>query len=239
MRLDEKSKRPGVQPDRSKQANQARGVYVDAEKVKIPLKIDDGIVVRSLTNSTHTARSRIIGAMHGEFILITEPTVPISKRYSAVIDENILCSYFNDGFLYNFSSRYLSKLMENIVCIEYPKEVEIRKIRKYRRVRVNIETKIVVRDNPGLLIADMTDISPGGCCLVLNQPTLVPVGTIVFMTFNLPNEAFVNEMQATAVRVNRIRNSEAAEVGFTFAGPSSEISKVVNFCDFCMFFEVG
>ena len=54
---------------------------------KIPFRIDDGIIARSLTNPAHIARSRIIGATQGEFILITEPTVKINDRVSAVLDQ--------------------------------------------------------------------------------------------------------------------------------------------------------
>ena len=47
---------------------------------KIPFKIDEGIVVRSLTNTAHIAKSRIIGARAGDYVLITEPTVRINER---------------------------------------------------------------------------------------------------------------------------------------------------------------
>ena len=42
--------------------------------IRIPFRIDDAIMVRSLTNAAHMAQTRIIGAMHGKYILIIEPT---------------------------------------------------------------------------------------------------------------------------------------------------------------------
>ena len=214
------------------------GIEADSQGVRIPLKIDDSIIVRSLHRLTRMAKSRIIGAMHGEYILITEPSVPISERYWAVLDESFLCSYFNEGLLYNFTSRYRRELMENLVCIEYPKEVEVRKIRKHRRIRVNIETKLVAEGNALPLLADMTDISPGGCRLVVDQPIQAQTGTLVTLTFSLPNEALVNEIQAAVVRTEGINGCKALEIGCAFSGPSSESSKIINFCDFCTFFEV-
>ena len=36
----------------------------------------------------------------------------------------------------------------------------------------------------------------------------------------------------------RTQNGKATEVGLTFAGPESELSKIANFCEFCMFFDL-
>jgi hypothetical protein len=130
------------------------------------------------------------------------------------------------------------ELMENIICIEYPKEVDVRKIRKHRRIGVNIETKLVAEGNAFPLFADMTDISPGGCRLVVSQPIQVHTGAPLSLTFSLPNEALVDEIQAAVVRTNRIKGSKALEIGCAFSGPSSESSKIIYFCDFCMFFEM-
>lgn len=206
--------------------------------IKIPLKIDDAIVVRSLANMAHVARSRVIGVLRDKYILITEPAVNINERISAVIDEDILCSYFSDGCLYNFHSKYQKHLIDEIVCIEYPKEVEVRQVRKHRRIRVNIETECAVFGTTDLFIGEMADISLGGCRLVFNQRVPVAKGTDVSMTFYLPNEAFVSQLRAQVARIDRMKNSKTIEVGVTFTGPQSEIEKISNFCDFCMFFDM-
>ncbi|MGA2404894.1 MAG: PilZ domain-containing protein [Syntrophobacteraceae bacterium] len=206
--------------------------------IKIPLRIDDGIIARSLTNPAHIARSRIIGAMYGEFILITEPTVKINDRVSAVLDEGFLCSYFSDGRLYIFNSRYRRRLIDDIICIEYPREVEVRQMRRHRRIRVNIETKVVVADTADSSFADMVDISHGGCRLVLNERVPMRNGTALFLTFSLPNEALISELRAVVVRMAHTENDKATEVGLSFAGPESELSKIANFCEFCMFFDL-
>ena len=78
--------------------------------IRIPLKIGEGIVLRSLTNLAHVAKARIIGAKVGEYILITEPTVRINERVAAVLNEGFSCSYFSDGNLYIFQSQCLKYL---------------------------------------------------------------------------------------------------------------------------------
>lgn len=106
-------------------------------------------------------------------------------------------------------------------------------IREHTRINVNIKTEFVVQGIADLLIGNMTNISCGGCRVALNQPSRVPVGTIASMTFNLPYEGFVNEMQATVIRVDGIKGSPVTTLGCAFTGPSSETSKVANFFEVC------
>jgi c-di-GMP-binding flagellar brake protein YcgR len=191
-------------------------------------------MVRSLTYSAQMARTRIIGAMHGKYILIIEPSAKINDRISVTFDGDFLCSYFNNGFMHIFHSRYLKHLTEDVVCIDYPTKVEVHQIRKYRRIRVNIETECTVCGTV-VFPAKMADISQGGCRLILNQRTGIKKETNISMTFNLPNVAFVSGLQTVVARISRIQNSRATEVGVSFTGPDSEISKISNFCEYCMY----
>ena len=198
--------------------------------------LDDAIMVCSLANTMRMARTRIIGALHGKYILITEPSVKINDRISAILDGDFLCSYFNSGFMHIFHSRYLRHLTEDVVCIDYPAKVEVRQIRKYRRIRVNIETECTVCGAADEFYAKMADISQGGCRLILNQCAGIATGTNLSLTFNLPDEAVVSGLQAVVAKVSRIENSQATEAGVSFTGPDSEISKISNFCEFCTYF---
>jgi len=207
--------------------------------IRIPLKIDEGIVVHSITNTSHIAKARIIGAKAGDYVLITEPTVRINERVAAVLDKDFLCSYFCDGNLYIFHSRCRRYLTDDVMCIEYPREVEVRQIRKDRRIRVNIETKLVVSDTGESFLADLTDISRGGCRVNINQRRLPMMkGTNLSLTFSLPNEAFISALKAVVVRIARIKDNVATEIGMKFTSPESELSKIENFCEFCMFFDL-
>jgi len=206
--------------------------------VRIPFRIDDAIMVRSLTNAAHMARTRIIGVMHGKYIMIIEPTVKINDRISAVLDEDFLCSYFNDGAMHIFNSRYLKHMADDVVSIAYPMKVDVRQIRKYRRIRVNIETKCTVGGTVDVFTAEMADISQGGCRLILNESARIVKGTNLSLTFNLPNEAFVSGLQTKVAGINGTEDSKATELGVAFSGPESELSKLSNFCEYCMYFDL-
>ena len=206
--------------------------------IRIPLKIDEGIVVHSITNTSHIAKARIIGAKAGDYVLITEPTVRINERVAAVLDKDFLCSYFCDGNLYIFHSRCRRYLTDDVMCIEYPREVEVRQIRKHRRIRVNIETQCTLDGTVDVFLAEMADISQGGCRLVLNERVRFVKGINLSLTFNLPNEAFVSGLQTVVARITRIQNGQATELGVSFIGPESETAKIANFCEFCMYFDL-
>jgi c-di-GMP-binding flagellar brake protein YcgR len=210
----------------------------EAEELRIPFRIDDGIVVRAIAGSARVFSSRIVGAMSGQFILITEPSAKISDTVSAVLDGNFLCSYFCEGYLYTFHSRYRNRLMNDIVCIEYPKDAEVRQIRKDRRIKVNIETKVFVCDSGESFLADMTDISRGGCRLVFHHRAAMVKGTDVLLTFSLPNEAVIKKLPASLVRIQNSKDNRTTDAGLSFIGQGGEVSKVADFCEFCTYFEV-
>jgi c-di-GMP-binding flagellar brake protein YcgR len=216
-----------------------RNHAVDAGEVtKIPFKIDDEIMVRSLAIAAHRTKSRIVGAIHGDFILIQEPMVVINHRFLAIFDDVFECSYFADGYRYNFLSRYRSHVLSDIVCIEYPEEVDVNQIRKHRRIKVNIETKYAALGTPKWFSADMVDISKGGCRLVMKPKEAMAKGMRALLVFKLPNEDEINDLSAVVVRSRPVRGSEATEVGLSFTGPPHELAKISSFCEFCMFFDV-
>jgi c-di-GMP-binding flagellar brake protein YcgR len=210
----------------------------DPGPARVPFRIDDAMMVRSLTNASHMARTRIIGAMHGKYVLIIEPTMKINDRISAVLDEDFLCSYFNEGAMHIFNSRYLRHLEVDVVSIAYPTKVEVRQIRRHRRIRVNIETKCTVSGTVDVFSTEMADISKGGCRLILNERAPITKGSNLSLAFNLPNTAFVSGLQTVVARIGRIPNSRTTEIGVSFTGPESEISKIMNFCEFCMYFDL-
>jgi c-di-GMP-binding flagellar brake protein YcgR len=208
------------------------------EVTRIPFKIDDEIMVRSLDTISHRTKTRIIGAVHGDSILIQEPVVAINDRFFAIFDHAFECSYFTQGYRYNFLSRYRSHVLRDIVCIEYPKKVQVQQIRKHRRIMVNIEIKLAALSSPKWFSADMADISEGGCRLILKSKATMTKGMKVLLVFRLPNEDVVEELRAVVLRSISIPGSEATEVGLSFTGPGSELVKISNFCQFCMFFDV-
>jgi len=210
----------------------------DGVAIIVPFRIDDGLVVQSADNKTLIAKSRIIGALRGEFIMITEPTVQISDRISTVIHENIKCFYLNKSGLYSFRSTYRRELINNVICIEYPKKVDVRERRRDRRIKVNVEASFFLSDYEDLFYGVMTDISTGGCRLTLKPQTSISDGAKAVVTFRLPDKVLVSNLEAKVVKISHIMKNKATAFGLSFTGPPDELTKVANFCEFCMIFEL-
>lgn len=222
---------------RDEQSGAGIGREAVSEGRELCLSIGSEMIVRSIANSMHKTKSRIIGAVHGKFILIEEPVVVVNERMSIPIEGGVLCSYFESGDLYTFRSRVLKNLDEDMVSIQYPGEVEIRQIRRHKRIRVNIETEVTI---PGLvsMIGDMGDISIGGCCVTLNSIAPLVRGKSLTLTFCLPNDQTVNGLKCSVASVKHIRSEQKTIIGLSFTSPAREIAKVTSFCEFCMFFEL-
>ncbi len=205
---------------------------------RLPLEIDDEIIVRSLSNMAHRAKSRIIGAVHGEFVLIREPVVMINERISTTIEDSFICHYFKEGSLYNFQSRITKYFDGNIVSIQYPGEIELKQVRRHRRIRVNIETEFSLVGISDSFFGDMIDISQGGCRLVLHALVPMTRGTRANLSFSLPNEEAVERIRCSVMSLKYMKSCEITEIGVSFSGPVGELQKITRFCDFCMFFDV-
>ncbi len=204
----------------------------EPERIRIPLKIDDAMVVRSPSAPARIASCKVVGAVHERFILITEPAIKLSDRVAAVLDENLLCSCLCDDYLYIFYSRYRNRVMDDIVCIEYPREVEIRRIREHTRIKVDIETRVSIGNNDPVA-AKMIDISRGGCRLTFGQRVRMAKGNNLALTFELPNDVPVEKLEAIITKVKQV--DRTTETGLSFRGQGKEMSKIADFCEFCRF----
>lgn len=204
----------------------------EPERITIPLKIDDAMVVRSPGAPARIASCKVVGAIHGRYLLITEPTVKISDRVSAVLDEALLCSCMCGDYLYIFYSRYRNRLMDNIVCIEYPREVEVRRIREHTRIEVNIETSVLL-GNGEPVSAKMIDISRGGCRLTFDRRLRMTKGNRLSLTFELPNMITVDRVEAVIAKIKQVNRT--TETGLSFDADNGELSKIADFCEFFLF----
>jgi c-di-GMP-binding flagellar brake protein YcgR len=211
---------------------------VVAKRPILPLEIDSDLIIRSLVNIAHKISTRVIGAVHGEYILIKEPVLPINERLSAVFEGEFTCSYFNSGYLYTFQSKHRHTLVDDLISIEYPYVAEIRQIRKHRRIKVNIETELTSPEMMSPLNGDMVDISAGGCCLLFPSSVRLTKGKDVYLQFHLPNDQKVKGLKSRIMSLKCPKGSDILEVGLSFFGPPPEVDKVSDFCDFCMFFEL-
>ncbi len=152
--------------------NGCEGLEQDALHVRrIPFQLGVPLVVRSLSNLAHKAETKVVGVLENDFILVKEPVFDINERLSAAVGGALLCSYFHDGALYQFRTAFRNISLKNVVCMDYPDFFEGRQLRRYPRIKVNLE--VAVKMDSQTLNADIRDISEGGCCLEL--PSLIPV----------------------------------------------------------------
>ncbi len=207
---------------------------------KLPLVIGQEMVIKSLldSKSPHRAKSSLIGAKHGEFIIVDEPIIRISDHIVSIVEGPVHCWFLKDGTKYSFESTILKKLDDGLTFLEYPKYFNVEHLRKHERVKVNLETRFTIEDRKEFHKGSILDISQGGCMLKTDGVVIIPEQSRLTLSFVLPNDRVVNNIEGVARHVTYNRMKQATEVGIQFTGPKSEVTKIAEFCYMCQFFKV-
>jgi c-di-GMP-binding flagellar brake protein YcgR len=216
---------------------------------KLPIVIESEIFIRSVEQKNLHARSKILGARHGDFILIEDPICQINERLSAPLEGNVICSFFFEGDIYRFPSRKQRELGGGLTLLEYPTKFQVENVRKFHRIQVNIETHfcientltdapLVQKRRDEVAKANLVDISEGGCYLIV--PSLMHVIQNMFckLDFILPDDQQVVGLQARVRNVQIMKLRKTTEIGLQFIGPPGELAKIASFCQYCLFFKV-
>ena len=208
------------------------------EQETIPFQLGGRIKLRTVGDNGLTTQTTVVGILDQIAILVEDPVFDNDDRISGRVGGEIYCVYFHEGYLYKFRSRFGQVLINDIVCMDYPKFFEAKQLRKHPRIRVNLETESVIGDERRLINGDIKDISKGGCCLEL--PGLFPLtaGTPVGLTFQLPNEELIQDLECTVMNMCSSESGKKTFVGLGFIGPKPEIAKINRFCEMCMYFRV-
>jgi c-di-GMP-binding flagellar brake protein YcgR len=203
---------------------------------KVPFQLDSEILLRSPSHPSHKAKSKIIGVLEKEFIMIENPVFAISENITAIVEGDFLVAYLHDGYLFTFKSRFNKKLIRNIICIDYPATFEVEQLRKEQRVRVNLEAALIISDLN--LSGHVKDISETGCSFELPKIISLFKGLGLIATFTLPNDVLIKDLQCmiSIVKYNQIHRK--TEIGVTFSSPANEIAKIRELVHFCMRFKV-
>ena len=203
---------------------------------KIPFQLGSEILIRSSSQPSHKAKSKIIGVLEKEFIMIENPVFAISDNITAIVENDILIAYLNEGYLFTFKSRFNKKLIRNIICIDYPQNFEVEQLRKEHRVKVNLEAILSISDID--LSGHVKDISETGCSFEVPKIISLFKGLGLIATFTLPNDVLIKDLRCmiSIVKYNQIHRK--TEIGVTFSGPAEEISKIRELVNFCMRFKV-
>jgi c-di-GMP-binding flagellar brake protein YcgR len=204
---------------------------------KLPLEIGSVIFVQSMENKAVKAKSTVIGARHGDFVIIEDPVVHFSDRLFSKLTGDIQCQYLYEGDLYEFTSkvRYYGK--EAYAVIDYPAQFRQTQLRKHHRIRVNIETKIKVQKERDMITGVMTDISSGGCQLTIPSMLLLAKGTECSLSFVLPDNTHIESVSGVIRSIKLDKRSNSSEIGLQFIQDQEQLDKIISFCRFCMFFE--
>jgi hypothetical protein len=203
---------------------------------RIPFQLGTEILLRSSSRPSHKTKSRIIGVLEKEFIMIEDPVFAISDNITAIVEDDFLVAYLYDGYLFTFRSRFNKKLIRNIVCIDYPEKFEVEQLRTESRVRVNLEAVLYMNE---LKISGLVkDISETGCSFELSKIISLFKGIGFIATFTLPNDQLIRDLQCmiTAVKYNQIHRK--TEIGVRYSGPAEEVTKIRELVHFCMRFKV-
>ncbi len=203
---------------------------------KIPFQLGSEILLRSSSSPSHKAKSRIIGVLEKEFIMIEDPVFAISDNITAIVEEDFLVAYLYDGYLFTFRSRFNKKLIRNIICIDYPENFEVEQLRTEPRVRVNLEAALSISDLK--LSGLVKDISETGCSFELPKIISLFKGIAIIATFTLPNDQLIKDVHGKIIAVKYNQIHRKTEIGVTFSGPPEEVSKIRELVHFCMRFKV-
>jgi c-di-GMP-binding flagellar brake protein YcgR len=203
---------------------------------KIPFKLGSELLLRSSSNPSHKTKSKIIGVLEKEFIMIKNPVFAISDNITAIVEEDFLVAYLNEGYLFTFKSRFNRNLIMNIICIDYPQDFEVEQVRAEPRVKVNLEAVLEISDTN--LSGIVKDISETGCSFELPKIISLFKGLGLIATFTLPNDQLIKNIACTIINVKYNQIYRKTEIGARFSGPAEEISKIRELVKFCMRFKV-
>ena len=203
---------------------------------KIPFQLGSDLVVRSPSNPAHKTKSKVVGVVENSFVIIETPIFAISDNISAIVEGMIICSYAFEGYLFTFNSQFQKHFSKNIICIDYPHEFDVEQVRKYPRIRVNLDVEVVLDEQK--ITGRIRDISEDGCLLELPKMVSVFRGIEVSVTFTLPNDELVKDLRCRVRNTKVFQLRKYTALGVMFLEPRTEIQKVEELCRFCMRFKV-
>ena len=203
---------------------------------KIPFQLGSDLVVRSASNPAHKTKIKVVGVVENSFVIIQTPIFAISDNISAVVEGMIICSYAFEGYVFTFKSQFQREFSKNIICIDYPLEFEVEQVRKFPRVRVNLDVEAVMDDQS--IVGRVRDISEDGCLVEFPKIVSIFKGIDISITFTLPNDELVKDLRCKIRNTKILQLKKTTALGMAFLSPDAEIQKVVKLCRFCMRFKV-
>jgi len=138
---------------------------------------------------------------HGDFILVENAVYRPNERFSVPLEGTLSCSYPHEGEVYHFQSRIQTDLGNGLAFLEYPLQFQVEKIRKHHRILVDIETRFYLQGTEEPMEATMTDISEGGCCLVVAALFPAVRHTVCEIELTLPDDQQIVGLKARVQKI--------------------------------------
>lgn len=201
----------------------------------IPFKMGECLKLRSIENPSLKAQTPIVGVNRKDIILIEEPKFKTDDRIAGRIGGSIICTYFSDGWIFKFKSRLGQILINDIVCIDYPKKFEARQLRANPRIMVFLEAVSAIGKEQSLIHGNIIDISQDGCCLELPSLISPAPGSPIEVTFMLPNNDMVENLKCIVRNMRQDSEGKRTFLGLSFTALNPSIT---NFCEMCSYFRV-
>ena len=204
----------------------------------IPFQLGEHLKLRSMVDPSLKTRAEIVGVCRKEAILIEQPSFMKDDQIAGRIGGGIVCAYFVDGWLFKFKSRFGQIILNDIICLDYPKKFEAQQLRAHPRVKVMLEAVCAIGRDHRLIHSNIMDISEGGCCLVLPCLITPGPGTPVELTFELPNNELIEDLQCDIKNIRQEIEEKRTFVGLSFSKPDVSVEKIRQFCEMCSYFRV-
>ncbi|KJR41627.1 pilus biosynthesis protein PilZ [Candidatus Magnetoovum chiemensis] len=162
------------------------------------LEVGNTISIHLQRNNTYVG-TPIVGWEKGHYIITkipyikpssAEPARPINLEKS----NKYIMRFIKDGVAYGFESEVLTvQFYPAPLCFfVYPAVFESMKVRKHKRIKTSIPSKIVPYERDDLLDAQIVDFSETGCLVktVFEEKRRVNIEDIFYLTFQLIDTSF-------------------------------------------------
>jgi c-di-GMP-binding flagellar brake protein YcgR len=124
-----------------------------------------------IEGSPNRITSELVGAEEGKYLIVKMPFLKSLANTAKFVSKgtNIIIRYIHKGTVFGFKSRVSHFISDpvRLVFIEYPKMIENHELRAHKRVECCLPANVKVKDNK--IEGDITDISKGGCQLVIEK----------------------------------------------------------------------
>jgi c-di-GMP-binding flagellar brake protein YcgR len=165
------------------------------------------------------ARLNYVGAIGDEYLLFIYPDARrFGDMYSVLLTGCHIvgrCVDERRGRVIAFRSQVHSAVAHpvKLLCMEFPKQVQVRDIRTSRRIHAEIPVQCLLGQTQ--YRSTLLDISRGGGLLALRQGDGVELGQELLLSFSFEQQQFQKQVRVCSVKPQ----SESVLVGLAFSSP--------------------